>query len=527
MEQTVAGISRHHAGVRPDHVALVSGARRTTYGELDRRASRVAQGLLADRLAPHARVAVLDKNSDAFFEILFGAAKARVALVAVNWRLAPPEVAYVLNDAATEILFVGPEFFSVIAKIRGELRTVRRIVALTEGAPGVPAPPESGQWERYAAWRDRQADHDPLLPVAPDDVALQMYTSGTTGRPKGAQITHANLLSHFPVATREWGRRWIPDDVVLVCMPIFHIGGSGWALVGFYAGARIVVVREVLPAEILRAIPAERVTKALFVPAVMQLLLQNPACAETDFSSLDLILYGASPIPLDLLRASLATFRCQLGQGYGLTETTGAITYLPPADHTPEGSPRMRSCGRALATAEIRIVARDGTPLPPGEVGEVVCRSPQVTKGYWNLPEETADALRGGWFHTGDAGYLDADGYLYIHDRVKDMIVSGGENVYPAEVENALFGHPAVADVAVIGVPDSRWGEAVKAVVVRQAGIDVTPEELMAFARQHIAGYKVPKSVDFVDALPRNPSGKVLKRVLRAPYWEGRDREVS
>jgi acyl-CoA synthetase (AMP-forming)/AMP-acid ligase II len=527
MEQTVAGIIRHHAAARRDHDALVFGKRRITYGELDRHASQVAQGLLAEGLAPQARVAVLDKNSDGFFEILFGAAKARAVLVAVNWRLASPEVAYVLNDAGAEILFVGPEFLPVVGKIRDELGSVRRVIALAEAEPAVPAAAELARWERYPAWRNRQRERDPQLPIPADDVALQMYTSGTTGHPKGAQLTHANLLSHFPVAIREWGRPWTPEEVVLVCMPIFHIGGSGWALVGFYAGTRVVVVREVLPGEILRVIPVERVTKALFVPAVMQLLLQTPGCAETDFSSLDLILYGASPIPLDLLRASLATFRCQLGQGYGLTETTGAVTYLPPADHTPEGSPRMRSCGRPLPTAEIRIVAPDGTPLPPGEIGEIVCLSPQVMKGYWNLPEETARVIRGGWLHTGDAGYLDADGYLYIHDRVKDMIVSGGENVYPAEVEHALFAHPAVADVAVIGVPDPRWGEAVKAIVVRKPGMDASAEELVAFARDRIAGYKVPKSVDFVDALPRNPSGKVLKRLLRAPYWQDHDRQVS
>jgi acyl-CoA synthetase (AMP-forming)/AMP-acid ligase II len=259
MEQTVAGIIRHHAAARRDHDALVFGKRRITYGELDRHASQVAQGLLAEGLAPQARVAVLDKNSDGFFEILFGAAKARAVLVAVNWRLASPEVAYVLNDAGAEILFVGPEFLPVVGKIRDELGSVRRVIALAEAEPAVPAAAELARWERYPAWRNRQRERDPQLPIPADDVALQMYTSGTTGHPKGAQLTHANLLSHFPVAIREWGRPWTPEEVVLVCMPIFHIGGSGWALVGFYAGTRVVVVREVLPGEI--GDPVERVSR--------------------------------------------------------------------------------------------------------------------------------------------------------------------------------------------------------------------------------------------------------------------------
>jgi acyl-CoA synthetase (AMP-forming)/AMP-acid ligase II len=513
---TLADIARHHARVRPDRIALTFEGRGTTFADLDRRASRVANGLRADGLEPGARIALLDKNSDAFFEILFGAAKAGMVLVAVNWRLAPPEVAYVVNDARAEILFVGRDFFRLVEKIRDELTTVQTVVALDA---------EHASWEPYAAWRDRRPEADPGLPLDPDDTAIQMYTSGTTGHPKGAELTHANLLALLPAATRELGT-WDDADVSLVAMPLFHIAGSGWALVGLYAGARNVVLREVAPAEILRAIPAERVTKALFVPAVMLFLLQTPGSETTDFASLRLIVYGASPIPLDLLRRALQVFRCDFAQVYGLTETTGAVTYLGPEEHQLEGAPRMRSCGRPLPTAEIRVVDPEGRDCPPGEVGEIVVRSRQVMKGYWRRPRETAGAIRDGWFHSGDAGYFDEDGYLYVHDRLKDMIVSGGENVYPAEVESALFGHPAVADVAVIGVPDDRWGEAVMALVVRKPGTAVTAEALVAHARLHIAGYKVPKSVAFVDALPRNPTGKLLKRELRAPYWAGRDRPI-
>jgi long-chain acyl-CoA synthetase len=257
-------------------------------------------------------------------------------------------------------------------------------------------------------------------------------------------------------------------------------------------------------------------------------MLQTPGCQGTDFSSLRLIAYGASPIPLELLKNAMATFGCAFEHWYGMTEMTGVITTLPYADHDEAGGDRLRSCGKPIATMRgLRVLDASGGEAPVGEVGEIVLRSDQVMLGYWNQPEATASAIRDGWFYTGDAGYLDADGFLYIHDRVKDMIISGGENIYPAEVESALFGHPAVADVGVIGVPDERWGEAVKAIVVRRAGVAVTEAELITYCRECIANYKAPKSVDFADTLPRNASGKILKRELRAPYWVGRDRQVN
>ena len=516
--RTLADITRAHAEVRPAAIALVYEGRETSYAELDRHANQVANGLLGAGLAPQTRIAYLDKNSDRFFETLFGSAKANCVMTAVNWRLAPPEIAYVINDALAEALFVGEEFFPVIEKVLPELKTVRKVIALD-------APHEG--WDTYDAWRDTQSDAEPNVAIAGDDVAIQMYTSGTTGHPKGAQLTNDNFLALLPAATREWGEEWDADDINLVCMPLFHIAGSGWGVVGLFAGGKAIILRDIIPPEILRVIPLYGITKALFVPAVLLFLVQTPGVETTDFSSLEFIAYGASPIPLELLRTALGTFKCDFAQVYGLTETTGAVTYLPPEDHDPNGNERMRSCGRAMGGIELKIVEADGRELPVGEVGEIIVKTPQNMKGYWNLPEETAKAIRGDWFYTGDAGYLDADGYLYIHDRVKDMIVSGGENVYPAEVESALFGHPAIADVAVIGVPDEKWGEAVKAIIVKKPGTEVAPEEIIAYARERIAGYKVPKTVDFADVLPRNPSGKILKRELRAPYWEGRERMVN
>jgi long-chain acyl-CoA synthetase len=507
---------RYQAAVRGERVALTFQGRETTYGQLDRRASRVANGLLASCPTPQTRVALLDKNSDQFYEVLLGAAKARLVTVPVNWRLAPAEIAYILNDAMAEVLFVGEEYFPIVEQLRPELRTVTQVIALSGRHP---------EWEGYVRWRDRQDGTDPHLVTPGNDVALQLYTSGTTGHPKGAQLTHENLFAALPAA-----REWYPctsEDVSLMCLPQFHVGGSFIGLIALYAGGRDVIVRQVDPVEILRLIPDEGVTKAFFVPAHLLFLLQTPGCRDVDFSSLQLIGYGGSPIPLDLLRDAIATFKCRFGQGYGLTETTAALTTLPPEDHDPAGGPRMRSCGKPISPVQLKIVDRNGVELPPGQVGEIVVRSGLVMKGYWNLPEATAGSIRDGWFHTGDAGYVDEDGYVYVHDRVKDLIISGGENIYPAEVESALFGHPAIADVGVIGVPDDRWGEAVKAIVVRKPGVEVSEAELIAYCRERIAHYKAPKSVDFAESLPRNPSGKILKRILRAPFWEGRDRQVG
>jgi long-chain acyl-CoA synthetase len=513
---TVGDILRHHGKTRPERVAIDFEGQRLSYRDLDRRTNQIANALIAEGMRPQARIAILSKNSPAFIELWFGAAKANVVLVPVNFRLAPPEVAYIVENAAAELLFVGADFYPLVQEIAHELKSVRRIIAL-DGAHSA--------FVDYVAWIAGQSERDPALPVLTSDCAIQLYTSGTTGHPKGAQLSHANLLTLLPGALSQFGA-WHENDVSLVCMPLFHIGGSGWALVGLYRGVENVLMRDADPVAILRLIPELRITKAFLVPALLLFLLQIPQCHTTDFSSLELILYGASPAPIDLVRNALRAFGCDLAQVYGLTETTGAITYLPPEDHGEHAGTRLKSCGRPMSGVGIRVVDAVGNDVANGEVGEIICRSPQVMLGYWNAPEATNQSIRDGWFYTGDAGYVDQDGYIYIYDRVKDMIISGGENIYPAEVESALFGHPAVADVAVIGVPDDKWGEIPRAIVVKKPGVDVKPEELIDFARKRIAGYKVPRSVDFVDALPRNPAGKILKRELRKPYWSGQKRQV-
>ncbi len=316
-------------------------------------------------------------------------------------------------------------------------------------------------------------------------------------------------------------------------MPLFHIGGGGWATAGMYLGCTTVVMRDLDPMALAGVIERNKVTHAFLVPAVLTFMLATPGLSSAQLASMEVVLYGASPISEEVLSKSLQLFGCKFWQAYGLTETTGAIVNLPPEDHDPAGpnAHRLRSCGLPGPGVELRIVSTDaeggGDDAPTGEVGEIWIRSGQVMLGYWKQPGETEKAIVDGWFRSGDVGYVDADGYLYIHDRIKDMIVSGGENVYPAEVENALMAHPRVADVAVIGVPDDKWGEVPKAIVVATDGPAPDAKEILAFARERLAGFKVPKSVEFVEALPRNPTGKILKQELRAPYWAGRDRAVN
>lgn len=510
--ETLADIPRYHAALTPDAVALSFEGRETTYGGLDAASNQVANGLIAAGVKPAGRIAILDKNSDMFFSILLGAAKANSVLVPINARLAAPEIAFVINDARAEVLFVGESFLEILAKIRDELITIRKVIVIDAS---------------YAAWRDAQITLDPGVVLQPDDVCIQMYTSGTTGHPKGVQLTHRNFSLTSPKVFDLWGD-WTSDDKLLITMPLFHIAGGGTGILGLLAGSKVIVLREFVPSQVLEAIQRDRITATFLVPAMILVLLLEKNVDQIDLSSLRRVIYGASPIPIDLLKNALHTFRrTGFVQVYGLTETSGVITALMPEDHSRVDSEVMKSCGRPIDGVELRIIDASGAPLPSREVGEVVCRTTRNMKGYWNRHDDTARTLKGEWLHTGDAGYLDENGYLYIHDRIKDMIVSGGENIYPAEIESALFGHPDIADIAVIGVPDERWGEAVKALVVLKQGGVADAASILHYARERLAGYKVPKSIEFLPDLPRNPSGKVLKRKLRERYWQGRDRRVN
>ncbi|MFO0688941.1 MAG: long-chain-fatty-acid--CoA ligase [Myxococcota bacterium] len=524
--ETLDALLRNHASERPDRTALRAGERVWTYRALHGEAARVAQALLAEGVGPQARVAFLGRNEPEYFPFLFGATMVNAVTLAVNWRLAPAEMQFILDHAEARVLLIGEEFLGHLAQM--DLATVKRVVVIgADGSAG-------GGHGRYADWIADRPAVEPRVPRTPADTFCQFYTSGTTGLPKGVELTHANLVA----ATLNSARDWLIDEtsVTMIAMPVYHIAGSGLSIAGLAAGGELVLVRDLDPALVLRWIERYRVTNALFVPAVLRILTGAPGVEAIDFSSLRAIVYGASPISEEVLVRSMKTFGCGFVQVYGLTETAGAITAMQPEDHDP-GGPRahlLRAAGRPWGDVALRIVDADTRrDCGEGEVGEVWCRSRQNLKGYWRNPEATAaaypegrDAAGLGWFRTGDAGYL-KDGYLYIHDRVKDMVVSGGENVYPAEIENVLMAHPGVSDVAVIGVPSEQWGETVKAIVVDEPGRAASDGELIAWCRERLAHYKCPTSVDRIAVIPRNPSGKVLKTTLREPYWKGRERRVN
>jgi acyl-CoA synthetase (AMP-forming)/AMP-acid ligase II len=515
---TLADISAHYAQARPDNPAVRADGSTWTWAELHDRELRAVAALRALGVKKGDRVGWLALNHPEYVTLMCACFRMGVVMVAINARLVAREIAYVLGDAGINVLVSETAFLPLVAEAQAAtgLATVLMLDAPQDGRP---------------AFADFIAGHAPdasPIAAAPDDIAVQMYTSGTTGFPKGALLSHRQLLASCTKmdTTGERIAQWHDDDVALVAMPLFHATGTCWVLLAMTAGATMVIMPRPDIAGIVTAIVSERITRLVLVPAVMLAISLHLEAAPADLSSVTVLIYGASPIPLDVLRRSMRAFpRAEFIQVYGATETCGAVTYLPAADHDADGTVRMRGCGKPFPCDEIRIIDNDGNDLPPGNVGEIIIRSPTNMTGYHGKPDATAKVLIDGWYQSGDAGYLDEDGYLYIHDRVKDMIVSGGENIYPAEVENALHEHPAVADCAVIGVPDAKWGEAVKAIVVKRA--EVTADELINFARTRIAGYKLPKSVDFIDALPRNPSGKILKKELRAPFWPQGERQVG
>jgi long-chain acyl-CoA synthetase len=425
------------------------------------------------------------------------ASKLGAVIVPLNWRLAPAELRAIIGDARPRVVLAGEAYAEVVADLAGE----PEVVVLGDA------------YERLVA------AHDPIDPGgrgAPGDTVLQMYTSGTTGVPKGVLTTHRNLAAAAESSTL-W--RFDQDTISMTPLPMFHIGGIGWAYLGLWNGATTILVRDFVADAVLETLERELVTNAVLVPTMLQRLTAVEGAAERNYSALRSIAYGASPITTPVLKAALRTFRCQLFGVYGLTESTGGVVQLDPPDHEPDG-PRehlLRSAGRPLPWVELRVVdPKNGTDRAPGEIGEVWLRAPNVMAGYFERPQETTATLTpDGWLRTGDGGYLDDDGYLFLTDRIKDMIVSGGENVYPVEVEEVLAHHPDVAEVAVIGVPDERWGETVKALVVPGSRRTPTADELVAFARERLAGYKLPRSIEFVDDLPRTATGKVLKRELR------------
>jgi acyl-CoA synthetase (AMP-forming)/AMP-acid ligase II len=503
----VAGLVDHWRRVMPDRSAMHYGKQTWTWAELADRVARNAAGQIAAGLRPGDRIAFLDKNNPACLETTLACLRVGTANAVVNFRLAADEIRYIIEDAQAQVVFVGTEFLPVLAKIRDELTTVRQVIVV------------GGDQDGYEDWLAGHAD--------PNRCFLQLYTSGTTGFPKGAMLTDRSLTAHAAAtaATTELDE----NSVAMVAMPLFHVGGSAWALVAMFHGCEVVVVRDIAPVALLDEIVDRRVSHAFLVPAVFGFLVQVPDAAERDYSHVKALIYGASPMPLPLLRRSMATFDVDFYQVYGMTEASGAITTLGAEEHRDTANEhRMTSAGKAMQGVELAVVdPLTGDRLGPNEPGEIWVRTAQLMAGYWRRPEaDDAAFAPDGWLRSGDVGYLDEDGYLYIADRIKDMIISGGENIYPAEVERVLAEYPGVAEVAVIGVPSEKWGEVGKAMVVPVAGSDFDPDALLAYCRQHLAGFKCPASVTVVAELPRNATGKVLKRELREPFWAGRQKSI-
>ena len=505
----------YYAEHRADDVAIVFHGEPMTWRRFRERVRTNAAGQKAEGLQPGSRTAYYGKNHTACLETVYGGGLLGTVCAVVNWRLSPEEIHYALNDAEAEFVFVSAEFLPVVEKVRSNLPKLRRVIVV------------DGEGEdSYAAWMSR---HEPIGPTAlTDDNAgwCQLYTSGTTGFPKGAVLTRHGMATHTTGFAEFIGVT--PEKVAMAAMPLYHVGGLSWSISALSRGAKVILIDVPVPNSLLDDIQSYGVTHSFFVPALFQAFQMVPDLSERKYDKLEYLVYGASPMPLPLLLKSLEDFPCKFAQVYGMTEMAGVVTLLDAESHRdPAVRHRLVSAGRATPTCEVRVV--DPTTMqdvPAGTLGEVLVRSEQRMVGYYNRDEATAKTFHGEWYRSGDAGKMDDDGYLYISDRIKDMIISGGENIYPAEIERVMVEHPAVREVAVIGVPSDKWVETPTAVVVLEDS-SVTDQALIDYCRERLAHYKCPTSVQRLEELPRNATGKVLKRSLRAPYWEGRDRSLA
>ncbi len=487
----------------PDKTAAVCGETRLTYAETWSRCRRLAGGLRGLGLQFGDRVAIWAANSHQYLEVYMAVPAAGMVVVPLNTRHAEPELRYALEDSGTRVLITDRDP-GALADV------VERVIHIPDA---------------YEALLAEAPEMELGVDVTEDTVAGLFYTGGTTGASKGVMLTHRNLIANtmnWLIATQQG-----PDDAYLVMAPLFHAAGSLAVLATVWIGGCQVVQPAFEPAEALDLIASGRVTLTLGVPAMIAAITELQLMEPRDVSSLRFLGHGGSPIATEVVRRAHQAFpNAEMCHAYGATETAPLATCLRN-EHLVLESDLARSCGQAVAGVDVRVFDNDGNELPPGDVGEVVVRGTNIMKGYWNKPEQTEAVLRDGWYYTGDLGYMDALGYVFLVDRAKDMIVSGGENVYSTEVEEALYKHPVVLEAAVFGIPDERWGEAVHAVVVPRPEQGVDAEALISFCREHIAGYKIPKGIDFQhDPLPKSGPGKVLKRELRQPYWEGSDRQI-
>lgn len=506
----------------PAHSCAEMGGMKLTYLEVDRLANRFANSLLAQGLNKGDRFTYISLNSIDMVIMYYGAAKVGVIPVPLNYRLAPREVLYIVNDSCSKLVFSQPEFSDGVDAVSGEFENVQALIHLSSGK-------DRKGWFRYDNWLVDD-DSKPVTDIVDTDQLYQMYTSGTTGLPKGVMSNHYSVCENITSGILFAGME-VSRERSLIVAPMYHVAAAVTAMLVIARGGSLVMVDAFDPVNVVNKLEGEKITIVTLVPAMIQAcLIHVPDLESREFSSLRRITYGASPIAKEVLVNAIDKFGCEFSQGFGMTELSCIATGLSAEDHirAVESEPELlTSAGRAVLGTDVRIADENDQEVPYGTVGELQVRGPQVMTGYWNRPDATAETLKGGWMHTGDAARMDEHGYIYIQDRIKDMIVSGGENIYPAEVENALFQHPAVVDAAVIGIPSEQWGESVLAFLVVQGDEKPTTEDLIEFCRSHLAGYKLPRQVEFVDVLPRNASGKVLKNQLREPYWEGIERKVN
>jgi long-chain acyl-CoA synthetase len=516
MSETTGAVLERASQLFGEREAVVDGELRWTYRELHRRVAALDASLDDLGLADGDVVAVLGANSAAHLVAWLAVPRSGRVLCELNVRLAPPELAFIVADAGARVLLVDDAFLDAGLALAAECEQIEHVIHLGPGA----TPPELLSFADLTQGPGRAP-----AAVDPEQVAGIFYTGGTTGLPKGAMLTHRNLVANAKHALIALG--YDGQDRYLHAAPMFHIADANANLSLSWIGGCHVIVPAFAPVTWLRAVESERITQAVLVPAMVAAIVEHPRLGDHDLSSLAQIIYAGAPMPEELLQRAMDALPCDWCQCYGMTEAAPLVTRLSPSEHR-RGGELLRSAGRPIVGVEAEVRRPDHSRADVGETGEIWVRGPNVMRGYWNRPDETAEALDNGWYRSGDAAYADARGYLYVVDRVKDMIVSGGENVYSREVENALHQHPAVLECAVFAVPDTRWGERVHAAIVLKPGADADQSELVEHCRALIAGYKLPRSIDFHDQpLPKSGAGKVLKRELREPYWAARERLVS
>lgn len=516
----IEGLKRSIAS-DPAKPAVVCGNVRLNFAEVGERVNRLSGALTRLGINRGDRVAVLSLNCHRFFELYYAVPQIGASVVPVNFRIPAREVKYILDHSESRAVAVDPLLAPLVDEIRSSLETVEHFILMSDD--------KRDGYISYDEFIAQTESYAPAPEISDDDLLGLFYTSGTTAEPKGVMLTHKNMLSNIKHSESVY--EYQPDEIYLHAAPMFHLADGAAVFLNTAHACTQVFIPRFDPKAVLDTLQGERVTNVLLVPTMINFLLQVPDVGSYDLSALRRITYGASPIAPDLLRRAMKTFVCDFGQGYGLTEASPLLTVLKPEDHiiTDEKSERrLASCGKPVPGVDVRVVDFDGRDVSPGQVGEIIARGPNIMLGYWKREEDTANAVIDGWLHTGDLATIDEDGYIYLVDRKKDMIVTGGENVFSTEVEAVLYAHPGVKEAAVIPIPDPDWGEAVHACITLRDGRTVATDELIEFCRERLANYKVPRSVEIIEGeLPKGGTGKILKKQLRERYWQGQTRRIG